>query len=171
MAVRRRRGLGVAALALFALAALSGSAVARAEEDGVSDPDAGPGGAFGADADPIAVDEDDASDDALPASEDVPVHKFETTVVTVGKASGKEKRKEMGAFFLRGDDAVGYQCRDLVGAIPELVQDFVRVFAHLGRRHRERTRRARQRHRLARELHLAQRGRCERLRETQMPHL
>ena len=67
MAVRRRRGLGVAALALFILAVLSGSAVARAEEDGVSNPDAGLDGAFGADADPIAVDDDDASDE-LPTS-------------------------------------------------------------------------------------------------------
>ena len=131
MAVRRRRGLGVAALALFALAALSGSAVARAEEDGVSDPDAGPGGAFGADADPIAVDEDDASDDALPASEDVPVHKFETTVVTVGKASGKEKRKEMGAFFLRGDDAAAAATRFVyLNALPlSQIAHFTETFA------------------------------------------
>lgn len=131
MAVRRRRGLGVAALALFALATLSGSAVARAEEDGVSDPDAGPGGAFGADADPIAVDEDDAADDALPASEDVPVHKFETTVVTVGKASGKEKRKEMGAFFLRGDDAAAAATRFVyLNALPlSQIAHFTETFA------------------------------------------
>ena len=110
MAVRRRRGLGVAALALFILAVLSGSAVARAEEDGVSNPDAGLDGAFGADADPIAVDDDDASDE-LPTSEDAPVHMFETTVVTVGKASGKEKRKDVSAFFLRGDDAAAAATR------------------------------------------------------------
>ena len=45
-----------------------------------------------------------AIEDLLPVSEDVPVHAFETTVVTVGKASGKEKRQEKPAFFLRGDD-------------------------------------------------------------------
>ena len=54
------------------------------------------------DADGDANDEDDAE---LPPSEDVPLHTFEVTVVTVGKASGKEKKVEKPAFFLRGDDA------------------------------------------------------------------
>ena len=130
MAVRRRRGLGVAALALFILAVLSGSAVARAEEDGVSNPDAGLDGAFGADADPIAVDDDDASDE-LPTSEDAPVHKFETTVVTVGKASGKEKRKDVSAFFLRGDDAAAAATRFVyVNALPlSQIAHFTETFA------------------------------------------
>ena len=130
MAVRRRRGLGVAALALFILAVLSGSAVARAEEDGVSNPDAGLDGAFGADADQIAVDDDDASDE-LPTSEDAPVHKFETTVVTVGKASGKEKRKDVSAFFLRGDDAAAAATRFVyVNALPlSQIASFTETFA------------------------------------------
>ena len=130
MAVRRRRGLGVAALALFILAVLSGSAVARAEEDGVSNPDAGLDGAFGADADQIAVDDDDASDE-LPTSEDAPVHKFETTVVTVGKASGKEKRKDVSAFFLRGDDAAAAATRFVyVNALPlSQIAHFTETFA------------------------------------------
>ena len=130
MAVRRRRGLGVAALALFILAVLSGSAVARADEDGVSNPDAGLDGAFGADADPIAVDDDDASDE-LPTSEDAPVHKFETTVVTVGKASGKEKRKDVSAFFLRGDDAAAAATRFVyVNALPlSQIAHFTETFA------------------------------------------
>ena len=130
MAVRRRRGLGVAALALFILAVLSGSAVARADEDGVSNPDAGLDGAFGADADPIAVDDDDASDE-LPTSEDAPVHKFETTVVTVGKASGKEKRKDVSAFFLRGDDAAAAATRFVyVNALPlSQIAHFTQTFA------------------------------------------
>ena len=135
MAVRRRRGLGVAALALFILAVLSGSAVARAEEDGVSNPDAGLDGAFGADADPIAVDDDDASDE-LPTSEDAPVHKFETTVVTVGKASGKEKRKDVSAFFLRGDDAAAAATRFVyVNALPlSQIAHFTETFAGSGTR-------------------------------------
>ena len=130
MAVRRRRERGVAALALLALAVVSGSAVARAEEVGVSDPQAGLDGAFGADVDPIAVNDDDTSDE-LPTSEDVPVHKFETTVVTVGKASGKEKRKELPAFFLRGDDAAAAATRFVyVNALPlSQIAHFVETFA------------------------------------------
>ena len=131
MAVRRRRELGFATLALFAFAVVSRSAVVRAEEDGVSDPNAGLDGAFGADADPIAVDNDDDASDELPTSEDVPVHKFETTVVTVGKASGKEKRKEVGAFFLRGDDAAAAATRFVyVNALPlSQIAHFTETFA------------------------------------------
>lgn len=68
---------------------------------------------LGAPASVDANDDADADDtDAeLPPSEDVPLHTFEVTVVTVGKASGKEKRVQKPAFFLRGDDAAAAATR------------------------------------------------------------
>ena len=103
MAVRasaRRGGRRVVALALLALCTFAGSAVAQ-ETSAVDAPSA----SDGTDSDPFPSEttEDDADAD-LPTSEDVPVHRFETAVVTIGKASGKERRTETGAFFLRGDD-------------------------------------------------------------------
>ena len=72
-----------------------------------------------------------AIEDLLPVSEDVPVHAFETTVVTVGKASGKEKRQEKPAFFLRGDDPAAAATRFVyLHALPlEHVPHFAGVFA------------------------------------------
>ena len=81
----RRGSRSTAFLALFALLCLARGAAAE-EEDDVPD---------------ATFDEDE---DDLPPSEDVPLWSFETTVVTVGKASGKEKHVEKPAFFLRGDD-------------------------------------------------------------------
>ena len=81
----RRGSRSTAFLALFALLCLARGAAAEDEDDV---PEA-------------SFDEDE---DDLPPSEDVPLWSFETTVVTVGKASGKEKHVEKPAFFLRGDD-------------------------------------------------------------------
>ena len=52
-----------------------------------------------------------AGGEAIEPSEDVPVHTFELTVVTVGKASGREKRVQKPGFFLRGDDAAAAATR------------------------------------------------------------
>jgi hypothetical protein len=65
----------------------------------------------GVDADADAGATDAEEDESLAPSEDVPLHAFEVTVVTVGKASGKEKRVEKPAFFLRGDDAAAAALR------------------------------------------------------------
>ena len=80
-------------------------------------------------------DSDDASasaslDDDLAPSEDVPLHRFEIEVVTTGKASGKEKRVDKPAFFLRGDDASSAAARFVyLHALPlEHVAHFAEVF-------------------------------------------
>ena len=80
-------------------------------------------------------DSDDASasaslDDDLAPSEDVPLHRFEIEVVTTGKASGKEKRVDKPAFFLRGDDASAAAARFVyLHALPlEHVAHFAEVF-------------------------------------------
>ena len=48
------------------------------------------GGAL-ADGEDDAIDSVDPDDDSFPTSEDVPLWQFETEVVTIGKASGKER--------------------------------------------------------------------------------
>lgn len=89
------------------------------------------GGAL-ADGDDDAIDSVDPDDDSFPTSEDVPLWQFETEVVTIGKASGKEKRKDVPAFFLRGDDPAQAATRFVyLNALPmNHLPHFVSVFAH-----------------------------------------
>ena len=89
------------------------------------------GGAL-ADGEDDAIDSVDPDDDSFPTSEDVPLWQFETEVVTIGKASGKEKRKDVPAFFLRGDDPAQAATRFVyLNALPmNHLPHFVSVFAH-----------------------------------------
>ena len=75
---------------------------------------------------------DPDSDDSFPTSEDVPLWQFEATVVTIGKASGKEKKKEVPAFFLRGDDAPQAATRFVyLNSLPmNHLPHFTSVFSH-----------------------------------------
>ena len=89
------------------------------------------GGAL-ADGEDDAIDSVDPDDDSFPTSEDVPLWQFETEVVTIGKASGKEKRKDVPAFFLRGDDPAQAATRFVyLNALPlNHLPHFATVFAH-----------------------------------------
>ena len=106
----------LAALVLVVTLALGAPTKIDAEAGGVGDDD------------PMDVD-DDAE---LEPSEDVPLHSFETTVVTVGKASGKEKRVQKPGFFLRGDDAAAAATRFvyLQSLSLDHVAHFHQVFQH-----------------------------------------
>ena len=89
------------------------------------------GGAL-ADGEDDAIDSVDPDDDSFPTSEDVPLWQFETEVVTIGKASGKEKRKDVPAFFLRGDDPAQAATRFVyLNTLPmNHLPHFASVFAH-----------------------------------------
>ena len=89
------------------------------------------GGAL-ADGEDDAIDSVDPDDDSFPTSEDVPLWQFETEVVTIGKASGKEKRKDVPAFFLRGDDPAQAATRFVyLNALPlNHLPNFATVFAN-----------------------------------------
>uniref|UniRef100_A0A7S0KBY9 J domain-containing protein n=1 Tax=Micromonas pusilla TaxID=38833 RepID=A0A7S0KBY9_MICPS len=89
------------------------------------------GGAL-ADGEDDAIDSVDPDDESFPTSEDVPLWQFETEVVTIGKASGKEKRKDVPAFFLRGDDPAQAATRFVyLNTLPmNHLPHFASVFAH-----------------------------------------
>ena len=74
-----------------------------------------------------ASDEEEAP---IEGEEDIPMHEFRATIVTIGKASGKEKKKEVDAFVLKTDDAAAAAFRFCVlNDLPEShVNHFVGVF-------------------------------------------
>jgi hypothetical protein len=96
------------------------------EDASVSDGD------FPSFASPIVADTDGDDDDLPPTSEDVPVWNFEQVVVTIGKASGKERRVETPAFFLRGDDPAAAATRFVyVNSLPiSQVSQYAATFSH-----------------------------------------
>jgi len=96
------------------------------EDASVSDGD------FPSFASPIVADTDGDDDDLPPTSEDVPVWNFEQVVVTIGKASGKERRVETPAFFLRGDDPAAAATRFVyVNSLPiSQVSQYTATFSH-----------------------------------------
>ena len=128
----RGGGRGYAlALAILALCALAGSAVAMEAGDGLEDASVSDGD-FPSFASPIVADTDGDDDDLPPTSEDVPVWNFEQVVVTIGKASGKERRVETPAFFLRGDDPAAAATRFVyVNSLPiSQVSQYAATFSH-----------------------------------------
>jgi hypothetical protein len=128
----RGGGRGYAlALAILALCALAGSAVAMEAGDGLEDASVSDGD-FPSFASPIVADTDGDDDDLPPTSEDVPVWNFEQVVVTIGKASGKERRVETPAFFLRGDDPAAAATRFVyVNSLPiSQVSQYTATFSH-----------------------------------------
>ena len=128
----RGGGRGYAlALAILALCALAGSAVAMEAGDGLEDASVSDGD-FHSFASPIVADTDGDDDDLPPTSEDVPVWNFEQVVVTIGKASGKERRVETPAFFLRGDDPAAAATRFVyVNSLPiSQVSQYAATFSH-----------------------------------------
>lgn len=128
----RGGGRGYAlALAILAVCALAGSAVAMEAGDGLEDASVSDGD-FPSFASPIVADTDGDDDDLPPTSEDVPVWNFEQVVVTIGKASGKERRVETPAFFLRGDDPAAAATRFVyVNSLPiSQVSQYTATFSH-----------------------------------------
>jgi len=128
----RGGGRGYAlALAILAVCALAGSAVAMEAGDGLEDASVSDGD-FPSFASPIVADTDGDDDDLPPTSEDVPVWNFEQVVVTIGKASGKERRVETPAFFLRGDDPAAAATRFVyVNSLPiSQVSQYAATFSH-----------------------------------------